>query len=141
MPSIRRKGKNAFVDEVSENKTAICHRCYDQGIESLLVPYIMEDGRRDDHFQRCPNCSLIIPRKATKHKSLEGPLGSVVGLGSPTFEVHKSSSIRRTRQNRPQDDLKQDIPKLAGKPDRDLEFLVNEGAIITSLSDDFIEEE
>jgi hypothetical protein len=138
MPAIRRKPVNAFVDEESVNKTGICSRCDDKGIESILVPYIMDNGRRDDKFGRCPNCGAVIPKSLTKHKTIEGPLGRVQGIGEPTFEVARQR--RRTRQDKGLEDLKQDIPKLAGKPDKDLEAMVNSGAIIVGIEDSNVEE-
>ena len=135
---IRRKASNAYTDDEPDISRAICQKCYERGIEVRLVPYVMENGRRDDHFRRCPECADIIPRKMTRYHSETAPLGSKSGVGDVSF-----TSIvprRRMRQDNPREDRVQEIPKFGGKRDKELEYLVNEGAIITSLTDDYIEE-
>jgi hypothetical protein len=139
MPTIRRKPVGAYVDEIQDNITGICHMCYEKGIEVVLIPYLMANGKRDDDYCRCPTCSSIIPKLITKHKTIEGPLGKVQGIDKPAFEV--ITSRRKVRPDkRKMDDIKQDIPKLANQRDRDLEHMVNDGAIIVGIEDTVIEE-
>jgi hypothetical protein len=57
MPTIRRKKVGAYVDEVQDNITGICHMCYEKGVEVVLVPYLMPGGKRDDNYGQCPNCA------------------------------------------------------------------------------------
>jgi hypothetical protein len=136
--TIRRKAPNAYTDEEPDISRAICHDCYEKGLEVFLVPYVMENGRRDDHFRRCPECAAIIPRKLTRYHSETGPLGSTSGVGEAKYEVIVPR--RRMRRDDPREDNKQDIPKLAGKKDIELELFVNEGAIILSINDSYLEE-
>jgi len=139
LPIIRRRPANAYTDDEPDITRAICAKCYDKGIEVFLVPYVMDNGRRDDHFRRCPQCAAIIPRNLTRFHSETQPLGSKSGVGEVRFDV--AMTKRRMRQDNPREDLKQDIPKLGNKPDRDLEYMVNEGAQIISISDSYLEEE
>jgi hypothetical protein len=135
---IKRRPTNAYVDDTPDNTTGICHICYEKGLEVVLVPYIMPDGRRDDSYGRCPYCSAIIPKQITKHKTIEGVLGSVEGISEPKYEA--VTRRRRVRQDKPIEDLRQDIPPLAGKKDRDIEYMIEEGAIVVNIEDTVVEE-
>ena len=136
---IRRRPNNAFTDDTPDITRKICSKCYEKGIEVFLVPYVMESGRRDDHFKRCPECGAIIPRNLQRQKSETQPLGSKSGIGETKFEAVRPR--RRMRQDNPREDLKQEIPKFGLRPDRDLEMMAEEGAIITSISDSYIDEQ
>jgi hypothetical protein len=141
MGNIRRKQPNAYADEPDDySDKLICSRCYDKGINTELVPYIMVDGRPDNAFKRCPMCGDIIPKAQVKHVVKSGPLGMVnpYSLTDPKFAVVKEK--RNVRQTGKIKYEKEEVPKLAGKRDMELEALLEHG-ILVNISDDYIPED
>ena len=138
MPEIKRSSTFDVYDG-SDSSKAICHKCEEKGLEVFLVPYLMKDGRPDTKFRRCPNCSAIIEKRKTKFQSEVKPLGSVSGIGNANFK--SVNPRRRTRDRNDFDDPRDYIPKLAGKPDTDVLQMIEDGAIVVSISDTNIEEE
>lgn len=138
-PIIHRKNTTAFVDEVSENSTAICNHCFENDIETILVSYPKDPS----HFMQCPHCHTIVNHSYAKHKSSTHVLGKVEGMSSPTFEVIET----RRRFTRPPSGQEQqfdpnDYPMTEnGQPDSDLAYYNTVGQITRIVDDDVGEEE
>lgn len=138
---IKRRQTNAFVDEgPSENTTAICNKCYenDTNVETILVTY----PRDPIHFLQCPDCHAIVNRTHAKHRSIQGILGNIEGMSSPSFsvvETRRRSNIRKTGEE-PFDPT--DYPMtLDNQPDGDLAYYNTVGQIVRIVDDDVGEQE
>lgn len=83
---------------------------------------------------------LSISKLRMKYQSIVGVLGNVQGVASPNYEVVESR-IKKDKNNafEPTEDH---IPKLAGKPDTDLEAMLKDrGGTITFIQDTGEDEE
>jgi hypothetical protein len=140
MPSIKRKSPNAYSESIDTDKLT-CSKCYDKGINTELVPYIMIDGRHDPAYKRCPMCGDAIPRHQIKHVIESKPLGisSAKSLTDTNFAVVKEKRDIRNKRDKITYE-KEEVPKLAGKRDVELEALLEHGVLV-NISDDVIEED
>jgi len=134
---IRRKEVASFTDESPNTKKALCHYCFDNGIEINLVPYILNTGVTENNFMKCENCQAVISKLKMKYQGEVIALGSVqYGGKTAVFEsvVSRRRSIKRaTNSFEPTEDP---IPLLAGKPDTELEALLKDrGGSITYIED------
>lgn len=134
---MKRRNRFSFTDSPTTSK-AICQSCYENNITSFTVPYIMDNGREDKGFRKCPYCLALTPIRLTRYNSETQPLGSN-SIGKVQFEV--AVPLRsRSRRNSSIEPTEKEIPPLAGKPDTDLESLLNEhNGILVSITDDYIE--
>ncbi len=125
----------SYTDEVTEDKKAICHECYNEHeITVKLSPYYT-NGILEPYHKKCGNCGLIIDTRRAKHVSEIGVLGSnQYGPGEASFEV--VSKKRKTRVKKGEDVFDVSDYKLPnGKIDTDLQHYANSG-IITSITDE-----
>ena len=125
---IKRRASIVAVDPVEDNRN-ICNSCYEENCITKLVPY-----DKDPSMKICPACHTIVSKDRMRFFSQTEPLGSLAGK-KPTFEVAEK---RRTRSRRNVDSLsptEDEIPKLNGQPDKDLEILLSGNAILVSCTD------
>ncbi len=124
---IRRKLVAAYCDEVSENTKAICGSCWELGITVKLSP------QEDKRMLSCHLCKTVVKKDHAKHSSEIGPLGNIQGVSQGNFEVvSKRRSIKHTGGFQP---TEEPVPLLAGKPDKDLEMMLQGNAILVGIID------
>lgn len=79
---------------------------------------------------------LSISKLRMKYQSIVGVLGNVQGVASPNYEVVESRRRIKKGKNNPFEPTEDPIPKLAGKPDTDLEAMLKDrGGTITFIKD------
>ena len=79
---------------------------------------------------------LSISKLRMKYQSIVGVLGNVQGVASPNYEVLESRRRIKKDKNNAFEPTEDPIPKLAGKPDTDLEAMLKDRpGIITALVD------
>jgi hypothetical protein len=116
-------------------KNSICVPCYENNIDSKLVPYT-----KDDHFMICPYCNNIVDKKLMRHVNQNiHPMG-YKGGGPVNFEVLSSSKRRRTRVN-PYSftPTEEPVPKFGNFEDKELKSMVANGAIVLSIEDENVD--
>lgn len=131
-----------FIDFHSndEPRKAFCRICEElTGRLNKLVPRLV-DGIEDDKFKICSYCGEIYPIYDVKYASEYEPKGYI---SDNPFECGaKVSVVNRTRANRSKhrsvyDEI--EIPKLAGKPEVELESMLKDRtSILLDLNDDDI---
>lgn len=142
---IRRKSPNAYVESDKEDyderlETAICYRCSGENGDISLIPYKASYGI-DKNYLHCPQCHAVIPTNLIKHKTIEGPLGSIQGISKSSYEVGPNGRRRRVdRGNNPDVfDYTQYPLTPDGKEDTDLKWMAESG-IIVSIEDSNMDE-
>jgi hypothetical protein len=87
---IKRTGARSFTDDSPDDGKELCSSCYEQSIDSRLIPY----DKDPDHFMIYPYCNNIVNKKLTRHLSETQPLGYKSRVGEAKFEVANPSRSR-----------------------------------------------
>jgi hypothetical protein len=134
-----------FVDLHNEenSKKSYCRLCEDYaGKLQKLVPRLI-DGVVDDRFKVCCYCGEVYPIYDIKLVSEYEPKATTVEnpfqSGTQVSTVSKKRGGKRKQKGR---DIAndQDVPPLAGKPDRELESMLKDrSGIINYINDDDME--
>ena len=133
-------------DSIHESKKAYCPKCEDiAGQFNKLVPRIV-NGIRDDKFKVCSYCGELFPIFDVKYFTEYEPKGHIsdnpFDSGSRVGIKSARRQVRHLKRNRPLVNEDVEIPKFAGRKDEFLEKKVmEEGAIINSIQDSWVEEE
>lgn len=134
----RRETFGSVKAEGNEDNPGICGKCYDDGIEAKLVPYLIDGdvNRPDPDRRRCPKCSRIVELDQVQFQSELEDMVDVEAVNRPAKYVGISS--RRIRSFKGKDlDLTQEVPNfMGGLEDKELSEWVADGAIITSIQDE-----
>jgi len=142
-----RSGTVSFVDIPAEMSTAkqycpLCEETMNQ--YNKLVPRYV-DGIKDDKFKVCGYCGELYPIHDVKYFTEYEPKGYIpdnpFDSGAKVEIQSRRRKVRKQHRNNPLPNEDVEIPKFAGQKDTFLEKKVmEEGAIITSIVDSWVEE-
>lgn len=137
----------SFVENLTEIdlKKAYCPKCEDEkSMSNQLVPRLDENGIADDKFKICSYCRKIYPIFDVKYFTEYQPKGFISDNPYDSGTKVTAMGEKRINKSNKKEGIEPiEIPKLAGKPDTELENMLSgkdRPVVLNYLNDDLLDD-